>query len=344
MASSIDRTLIDCSRMSSRYAKEFWSGRTGRHQPLTPVGLGVWNQGHYPLFHKKTVRLLATTWLRPEAALRLCSLTFALTLLFVTSCASDPRPRVLATLSDGQRLYGRLATATFRLDTTLGELEFDRAVAGELAPEDDHEATATSRRVRLWLRDGSEFVGVWQSPAVELELIIGDERRALEIPIARLARLQFAGDPVWPEGQIGRITTREGDDFFVVVTREQLAIESDLGHFQPRLDEISSIELASEDPRRWRIALAGGTVLHGTIAQEHLALRTVIGAVALALPLGRLQRFMHHRLEPIGIEWHSMSAATAAPPTGADESERGYYSNQMQKAAKQQLDGSGATR
>jgi hypothetical protein len=51
----------------------FRSGRAGRRQPLTPVGLGVWGKGCSLFPHKKTVQPLAATGLRPEAALNCCA-------------------------------------------------------------------------------------------------------------------------------------------------------------------------------------------------------------------------------------------------------------------------------
>jgi len=118
--------------------------------------------------------------------------------LVLSSCGSaEPRaPVVLATLTDGQVLVGELNTRAFTLATSLGTLAFDAKDAGELGPLEGGDMEQSGAAVRLWLRDGSEFVGKWHvwfgsgtrlvagaaQKALDLKLMLGPE--SVSVPIS----------------------------------------------------------------------------------------------------------------------------------------------------------------
>lgn len=263
--------------------------------------------------------------------------TLALTpllLLLLAGCQSAG-PEVLVTLDDGQKLVGSLTTRTFALETGMGTLAFDSAIAGELGPVEGGTVEQSERMVRLWLRNGSEFVGRWQRPAVEVELDLGEKPRTIQVPIAKLQRLQFRGAAIWADDAVFRVVTRDGDDFFVDVTRTRLAFTSDLGEFDPYLAEIDRLEPLDAKKTQWRITLGTGTVFNGTLRQTQLDLRLAVGPEAVTLPLAAVKQMDKQRLDRGGGSWRGLGRAQELgdeAPFGGEPG--GFYSNRLQKASK----------
>lgn len=267
--------------------------------------------------------------------------TFALLLLslILSGCSfGDRRPQVLVTMSDGQRLMGRLTTDSFALDTGMGSLSFDATVAGELGPVEGGDVKAAAKKIRLWLKNGSEFVGTWQEPAVELELDLGERKRLIKVPIDKLARLQFYGEPIYTDEPLFRIRTSHGDDFYVDVTRTRLELTSDLGQFDPYLGEIDRLEPIGADGKRWRIRMESGTVLIGTLAREALDLRLAVGPEQIALPVGAVKQMARqHMMVPgrfsagMSIASDVQAEASIAPQSAPA---KGFYDNSTQRALK----------
>ena len=259
----------------------------------------------------------------------------ALLLAFAAIVSSGCRsvgPEVLVTLDDGQKLVGRLTTERFALETGMGELVFDTAIAGELGPIEGDTMKQSGRMVRLWLRNGSEFVGKWKRPSVEVLLHLGEKPRTIDVPIDKLKRLQFRGDPIWSDGAVFRVVTRQGDDFFVDVTRTRLPFTSDLGEFDPFLQEIDQLQPLDETKERWRISLGSGTVFNGALRQKRLDLRLAVGPEAIVLPIEAVSRMNKQRIND-GVEFRGLgphNVRLIKPQTDSS-----FYSNKQQKAAKE---------
>ncbi len=255
--------------------------------------------------------------------------------LAAAGCATEGPP-VRITLVDDQVLVGHLTTRTIELETGMGPLEFDSADAGELGPIEGPGIDASGHMVNLWLRNGSEFRGRWNRPEVEVQLDVGGEGHSIDVPIAKLARLQFSGDEIWPEESVFRIRTKDGDDFFVDVSRTQLEFSNELGTFKPYLEEIERIDPLDEAKRSWRMTLENGTSLVAELRQTELDLAFAMGPEALRLPLAAVVSMQRERFSvPSGgffdeLEMSSQSAGSAP----AQPEDGRFYSNTRQKAAK----------
>jgi small nuclear ribonucleoprotein (snRNP)-like protein len=234
----------------------------------------------------------------------------------------DLRPRVQVKLNDGQVLVGRLATRTFTLMTGLGIVSFDTADAGELGPLEGTDLNQSKHLVRLWLRNGSEFIGGWQKPSVTVAVSIGGKEIPINVPIAKVSRLQFRGAQIWPDGPVFRIRTTSGDDFFVDVTRTRIGFENELGCFEPYLSEITHILPRDPAKTSWEIHLSQGMIFNGRIPQKILSLQLEMGPETISLPLVEIERMEYQVL--------------ARPAAFRPERARGlFYSNALQKAAKE---------
>ncbi|MBI4613488.1 MAG: hypothetical protein HY720_07760 [Planctomycetes bacterium] len=267
----------------------------------------------------------------------------SLALLLAAGCA-EPGPEVRITMVDEQVLVGRLTTRTITLDTGLGELGFDSEHAGELGPLEGPGVDASGHLVKLWLRNGSEFTGEWQKPEVEVYLEVGGEEYSIDVPIVKLARLQFRGEEIWPEESVFRIKTKDGDDFFVDVTRTRLEFESDLGTFRPYLEEIEKLDPLDDQKKKWRVTLSTGTSLVSVLKQDELDLALAMGPEKLVVPLASIVSMERQWFGPVYTE---QSLASRSGPMDAQTGEEAqflrldslpgaglFYSNRGQKAAK----------
>jgi len=268
--------------------------------------------------------------------LRQSSMLLTLIPLLTLACANtrEKGPAVQVTLDDGQVLTGALATSRFALETSLGTLEFDTQDAGELGLlKESGNLQAASQPatpnplVKLWLRNGSEFVGFWQKPKLELRLTIGQQLLTLDIPIARLARLQFRGAPVWSEEPVFRIQTRAGDDFFVDISRNTLPLQTEFAPINPLLSEIRGLQPRDEQNQNWRLTLNSGTSLNATIPQQSLGMTLAMGPKQVTIPLAQIRHMDRQQLSGPANE-QSDRAQDSGSSAG------GFYSNSAQKQAK----------
>ena len=255
--------------------------------------------------------------------------------LWFAGCATTPsRPKVRVTLNDGQILVGEMTTRTFALETGIGDLAFDTAHAGELGPLEGEDMHQSGRTVRLWLRNGSEFVGAWKKADVQVALSMGGKAYNVAVPIEKAKRLQFFGEAVWDERPVFRILTRSGDDFFVDVTKTQVLFSTELGTFQPFLSEVENLVALDRKKNKWRVHFENGTVFHATIGQENLDLRLDMGPERFALALASVERMERQTLRPAHPPSSGIFFNTDSDGDVRARTECGYYSNAEQKAAK----------
>ncbi|MCU0723590.1 MAG: hypothetical protein MUC63_08245 [Planctomycetes bacterium] len=257
--------------------------------------------------------------------------------LLLSACASaEPRaPRVLATLTDGQVLVGELDTRTFTLTTGLGTLAFDTRDAGELGPLEGADMEQAGAAVRLWLRDGSEFVGKWEKPSVSVAVSAGGARISVDVPIRRLKRLQFQGEAVWPDGPVFRVVTGTGDDFFVDVTKTRIAFANDLGRFEPFLEEIQHVEPADPGRKSWHVWFDTGTRLVAGAAQKTLDLKLALGPDSVTVGVGSIVYMDRQTLDRNASRAYQRSDRHFLNyDEEAGGAAQGFYSNEAQKESK----------
>jgi hypothetical protein len=268
--------------------------------------------------------------------------------LFLSSCGpAEPRaPLVLATLTDGQVLVGELNTRAFTLKTGLGTLAFDTKDAGELGPLEGADMEQAGAAVRLWLRDGSEFVGKWERPSVSVAVEAGGSKVTVDVPIRRLKRLQFKGEAVWPDGPVFRVVTGSGDDFFVDVTKTRVAFANDLGKFEPFLEEVHHLEPADAKRETWHVWFGTGTQLVAGAAQKTLDLKLSLGPESVTVGIGSIvymdrQTIVRPPASGVYQDSRSVSEEEAyerGPTPGRHwmYMRSDFYSNDAQKESKQQ--------
>ena len=159
--------------------------------------------------------------------------------LMVMGCGnSHLRPNVHVELNDGQLLVGTVTTKTFTLKTEFGELLISTEEAGELGPLEGGDMQQSDHLVKLWLKNGSEFVGNWEKPALEMTIGIGDDDVDIDVPIEKIRRLRFLGHPEYTAEPMYRVLTQAGDDFFVLAAESRIHFNSDMATFSPYLNEI----------------------------------------------------------------------------------------------------------
>jgi len=234
----------------------------------------------------------------PRVALALILAAAAWSPFALRSCrrpAPPPPPRerphsldVRVALADGQVLHGTVSTEAFVVKTSLGELSFPAAHTGELGPLEGDDMKTSGNAVRLWVRDGSEFIGEWVAPGLEVVVHVGGQDVPVSVPIDRLERCQFRAAAVRPQGAVHRVRTTHGDDFLVDPARSRIAFRSDLGRFETTLAEVRDMEPISEDRARWRFHLTSGTVLTGEIEGKALTLALVLGPDSVTIPIDRM--------------------------------------------------------
>jgi hypothetical protein len=264
-------------------------------------------------------------------------------LFFAFGCTTPlaKGPEVRVTLSDGQVLLGCLSTRSFALKTGLGDFDFDSSDAGELGLLEGKNVQQSKRKIRLWLRNGSEFVGYWQEPKIDLLFAVGGEERNITVPIAKLERLQFKGQAVWSQQAVFRIQTKYGDDFFVDVTRNRLAFQTEFGEIRPFLSEINSMEPLDKNNKKWRVHLSNGTVLMAHFKQRSLDLKLAMGPETIQVPLLSIKHMDRQQLsfgEQPKFSGGEMQSGLLGNTTGAAPKRRVvtglYYDNRNQKIAK----------
>ncbi|MDF1667107.1 MAG: hypothetical protein P1V97_35515 [Planctomycetota bacterium] len=261
---------------------------------------------------------------------------------FVFACAcQSPAPKgpaVKVTLSDGQVLMGRMSTENLTLKTGLGELNFDSKDAGELGLVKGGNVGESKSKIRLWLLNGSEFVGHWQKPEVDLKFSAGGDEFNIKVPIAKLERLQFQGNAVWSEDAVFRIQTASGDDFFVDVTKNRLPFQTEFGQIRPFLSEIRSMKPLDKKNEKWRVQLNNGTSLEARFQMKVLNLTLAMGPKKISLPLSEIRHM--NRQEILRLGFQEANDNLASEPSRAQGSGGGgflgsrFYSNKAQQSAK----------
>ncbi|MCP4602737.1 MAG: hypothetical protein GY847_19850 [Proteobacteria bacterium] len=258
----------------------------------------------------------------------ICLLTLLGTLLVFGCSRSNLRPNVHVVLNDGQLLVGRITTKTFNLKTEFGELPFSTEEAGELGPLEGADMRKSERLVRLWLQDGSEFVGSWERPTVHMALTIGDDEIAIDVPIEKIGRLRFHGHAKYSDKAMYRVITQAGDDFFVDASKSRIHFEGELASFNPYLSEIR--DLVRKDPNEnfWHVVLANGTELHAKIKDNGLDLKPALGPKQVDMSSNLITRLEPAAMQAPGSDSHMT-------PSQVAEGEQ-FYSNELQRFAKEE--------
>ena len=237
--------------------------------------------------------------------------------------ASQTRPQVHVQLNDGQVLVGGMTTEMFRLKTEFGMLDFTTEDAGEMGPLEGKDMQQAGNLIRLWLRNGSEFIGAWERPSVEVAINIGGQDVPIDVPIEKIKRMRFRGDAEYTEKPLYRVVTSSGDDFFVDASVSKIHFKGELGSFSPFLAEIARLERANGDDNEWSIQLKNGTTLHAGIQQDGVELSPAMGPEKVKLSWSLVAR-----MEPAHM--NAPAAITKSP--AAPE----YYDNAPQRAMKEQ--------
>ncbi len=244
---------------------------------------------------------------------------------------------VRATLEDGQVVVGNIATPAFRLKTGLGTFDFDSRHAGELGPAEGQDMRNPDRAVKLWLKNGSEFVGFWEKPSVTITLEAGGLAVPVDIPIAKLKRLQFGGSDVWDDKPVFRVITAAGDDFFAASTRTRITFRNDFCEISPFLSEVRRLMPADEAKKTWRVELENGTVINAGIPQGQVLFHLDMGPKTISVPLASIEfmdRQTLYNQPPSAGVFFNENAQGEGHRAEAQANPPGYYSNVAQKAAK----------
>jgi hypothetical protein len=209
--------------------------------------------------------------------------------LSLTGCAeSDGSWPVRATLDDGQVLLGAVDTPVLSLEGGLGTIAIPWDDVGEVSPVEGDALAASGGFVGVWLRNGSELTGRWTDPQLAMEIQVGGQGVAVDVPVGQLLRLQTQGGEAWPQGMVYRARTTHGDDFLVDPTTTRLALVNAMGRFEPLLTECLSAAPVAEATGPWRVELLTGTVLVGPLADDKLTLRLPMGPAEVTVPLATL--------------------------------------------------------
>jgi hypothetical protein len=207
----------------------------------------------------------------------------ALVLLALTACGVSGATPVRATLADGQVIVGQVETPTLRLDGALGRLDIPLDDVGEVVPMRG-DLEASGGYVRVWLRNGSELVGQWAEPELEMGVRAGGRTVPVALPMDDLRRFQLTGGALWPEGAVYRVRTAAGDDLFVDADDTRLVLRNELGTFEPFLSECATAIPVGSPSGPWRVQLVSGTVLVGALAADGVDLALPMGPDAVRVP------------------------------------------------------------
>lgn len=210
--------------------------------------------------------------------------------LILASClpSDEEASAVRVSLDAGQVLVGEVTAGALSLDSPLGTLDLPMHLIGEVEPVEGTDLAGSRDHVRVWLRDGSELVGKWAEPELDVDVEIGGETLAIGVPMQGVQRLQLSGDADFPDEGTFRVRTAFGDDVFIDAAETVLPLQTDLGELSPLLSEVATLTRQAEDADTWRVELRTGTVLVGQVATDALALELRIGLPTLDVPLDDL--------------------------------------------------------
>jgi hypothetical protein len=211
----------------------------------------------------------------------LCSLS-------ITGCAEEALWAVRATMDDGQVLMGGVSTPELLLEGGMGTIAIPWDDVGEVVPVEGNELLGSGGYVNVWLRNGSELTGRWADAELGMDVSVGGELLAIDVPVEPLLRLQTQGGEVWPQGVVYRVRTSHGDDFLVNPEASHLVIENDMGTFAPFLSECVSATPLDDAEGDWRIELVTGTVLIGPVADSAITFDLDLGPSQVTVPLETL--------------------------------------------------------
>lgn len=243
---------------------------------------------------------------------RLVALSLSALLTGCFSSGVEPST-VRVSLAQDQALVGEVHRGALTLDSPLGSLSLPMASIGEVEPVEGEDLAGSGDHVRVWLRDGSELVGRWAEPELEVQTRIGGGELAIAVPMSGVRRLQLTGTADVPEDGTFRVQTAFGDDVFIDAAETVLPLRTELGDLRPLLSEVQT--LAQEDGTgTWRVTLRTGTALVGTVATDALDLQLRIGPPSIQVPLDDL----------VSIERMSWDPGLWSTPAPAEVGDRFY--------------------
>jgi hypothetical protein len=203
-------------------------------------------------------------------------------------------------MGDGQVLMGTVTTEAVQLETGLGTLAVPLDDIGEIVPVEASDVGTAKGQVEVFLRNGSGFRGEWSAPELAMGVTAGGEVVPVDVPTARLTRLQFTGSEAW-NTDVTRMHTRYGDDFLVDAKESRLTVQSSLGTFRPTIAECVTMRPIGEPTGPWHIELTSGTILEGPLAEDHLVVALPMGPGTVDVKLA-------------DIVWIAKEQWTAPPP------------------------------
>ncbi len=217
-------------------------------------------------------------------------LALCLALPPILSACGDAGPTwpLRATLDDGQVLMGAVQTPVLVLEGGLGTLHIPWEDIGEVEPVEGEGLASSDGHVNVWLRNGSELTGHWSDAQLAMDLAVGGQEIAVDVPVQQLLRLQTQGGEVWPGGVVYRVRTTHGDDFLVDPDVSTLVLENEMGTFSPYLSECISAAPLEDADGDWRIELDSGTVLIGPLAHDAITFGLELGPEQATVPLDAL--------------------------------------------------------
>lgn len=258
---------------------------------------------------------------------------FQLILIFLFSplmgclTPSMDQPKLRTVLNDQQVLVGELKTRKFTLETDLGTFDFDTRDAGEMGPLKEADMEKSKGKIRLWLRNGSEFVGSWKEPSARMTLQIGKKEIEANVPIGKIKRLQFQGDPVWQQ-EVHRVRTKSGDDFFVDASKTQIRFKSEFADLQPYLTEINYLKPIDKEKKKWRIHFINGTVINAAM-EDTVNFFLIMGPKTIEISKDKIEWIERQRIYRQELPKNRLGR-------GMSPASDSFYSNQSQKKAKEQ--------
>ena len=191
--------------------------------------------------------------------------------LLTSACATEHEGNpIRATLSDGQVFAGSVSTRALQLEGALGSLSIPIQDIGEIVPVEGGALGSSNGHVTVWLRNGSELVGQWAKPELDVDIAVGGQQVPVQLPVNDLQRFQLEDGEHWSNDDVFLVTTTHGDDFLVDPEQTRLTIVNDLGTFEPFLSECVSATPIEDPTGLWRIQLFTGTVLLGELESDQI--------------------------------------------------------------------------
>jgi hypothetical protein len=113
---------------------------------------------------------------------------------------------------------------------------------------------------------------------------------------------------------------------------------NEMGTFSPFLSEIQQLEPLDTQNKGWKIYLENQSLFLAELRQETLELHLALGPKTLELPLSFIQRMSRENLlYPSQSHSYFDASSTAGTTTSpGDSGGSGFFSNQLQKAAKEE--------